>query len=233
MPHNNTSRPAEIFGYSVRIVGHDNITSKGPYIASLLLTLLSPICFAASVYMILGRVIRATGGEKYSLVSVRWITKIFLTGDLASLALQGAGGAIISRADTKSKESNGRVIVLIGLAVQLIFFAFFVTAALIFHVRMLRNRLKGPESAISWQKIIWLCYLTSALITFRNIFRVVEFAMGTQGYLWQNEWPLYAFDAIPMALTMLVCVKFYDRQIQPQEYTTVDSVRLTEQSLTS
>lgn len=116
---------------------------------------------------------------------------------------------------------------------QLVFLGFFVIAALIFHVRMLRNRPKGTESAISWRQIIWLCYLTSALITFRNIFRVVEFAMGTQGYLWQNEWPLYTFDAIPMALTMLVCVKFYDRQIQPQKYTTANSIHLTEQSLTS
>jgi hypothetical protein len=36
----------------------------------------------------------------------------------------------------------------------------------------------------------------------RNVFRVVEFGFGNDGYLLSTEWPLYVFDGIPMLATM-------------------------------
>lgn len=39
-----------------------------------------------------------------------------------------------------------------------------------------------------------MLYATSGLIMLRNIFRVVEYAMGQEAYLLSNEWCVYIFD---------------------------------------
>lgn len=51
-----------------------------------------------------------------------------------------------------------------------------------------------------------MLYSTSVLIIVRSVFRVAEFAMGNNGYLLSNEWPLYVFDTIPM---LVVCLLFF------------------------
>ncbi len=56
-----------------------------------LLILLGPALLAASIYMILGRMIRLLGAEEYALIRTNWMTKIFVTGDVISFLAQGAG----------------------------------------------------------------------------------------------------------------------------------------------
>lgn len=62
-----------------------------PYIIQSLLTLLGPTFFAASIYMILGRLIQFLEADSYSMIRVRWLTKFFLLGDLFSFFGQGGG----------------------------------------------------------------------------------------------------------------------------------------------
>ena len=63
----------------------------GPYVIQALLLLLGPAFFAASIYMILGRIIQLVDAEKHSLIKTRWLTKFFLLGDIISIAAQGIG----------------------------------------------------------------------------------------------------------------------------------------------
>jgi hypothetical protein len=56
-----------------------------------LLILLAPALFAASIYIILGRIILLVDGERYSLVRQKWLTKLFVTGDVLSFLMQGSG----------------------------------------------------------------------------------------------------------------------------------------------
>lgn len=56
-----------------------------------LIILIAPALMAASIYMILGRIILLTKGEHLSAIKQRWLTKIFVTGDVISLLLQGSG----------------------------------------------------------------------------------------------------------------------------------------------
>jgi hypothetical protein len=56
-----------------------------------LLLLLAPALFAASIYMILARIILLTDGESHSVIKVRWVTKIFVAGDVLSFLAQSAG----------------------------------------------------------------------------------------------------------------------------------------------
>lgn len=63
----------------------------GPYIMQSLLILIAPALMAASIYMILGRIILLTDGEHHALIKRKWLTKTFVAGDVLSLLMQSSG----------------------------------------------------------------------------------------------------------------------------------------------
>lgn len=54
--------------------------------------LLAPALFAASIYMILGRIITLVGGQEHAIIRPQWLTKIFVTGDVVCFFLLAGGG---------------------------------------------------------------------------------------------------------------------------------------------
>lgn len=46
---------------------------------------------AASIYMVLGRMVRLLDAHKYALIRTTWMTKVFVMGDVLSFIAQGAG----------------------------------------------------------------------------------------------------------------------------------------------
>jgi hypothetical protein len=69
--------------------------STGPYTMQSLLILLAPALFAASIYMVLARIIRLTDGEAHSLIKVKWLTSVFVLGDVLSFLAQSAGTYLV------------------------------------------------------------------------------------------------------------------------------------------
>lgn len=53
--------------------------------------LVAPALFAASIYMILGRIIASVDGESLSLIKKRWLTKVFVTSDVVTFIVQLGG----------------------------------------------------------------------------------------------------------------------------------------------
>lgn len=62
-----------------------------PYVMQSLLILLAPAFFAASIYMVLGRIIHLVDGEAHSIIRAKWLTKIFVGGDVLSFLAQSSG----------------------------------------------------------------------------------------------------------------------------------------------
>ena len=62
-----------------------------PYITQSTLTLLGPTFYAASIYMMLGRLIRLLDAGHHSMIKTKWLTKFFLLGDVLSFVTQGGG----------------------------------------------------------------------------------------------------------------------------------------------
>jgi len=154
--------------------------------------------------MTLGRMIRFLHAEHLSPIRVNWLTKAFLLGDWASFMIQGNSAGLTFKASTK-KIGEGMIVA--GLFVQITSFGLFFVTSIVFHARIRRkptneSLVQGKE----WLRVIWMLYFTSILILLRSVFRVVEYLMGYDGYLFANEWPLYVFDAAPM---WLVCVAFW------------------------
>ncbi|KAB8229658.1 RTA1 like protein-domain-containing protein [Aspergillus alliaceus] len=83
----------EIIGYIGRAMSSNQSPNwtLGPYIVQTLFLLLAPALLAASIYMFLGRIILVLQAESHALLKRKWLTKIFVTGDVLSFLLQGAG----------------------------------------------------------------------------------------------------------------------------------------------
>jgi hypothetical protein len=163
----------ETIGYAGRIASPSNANSLPLYILQTLTILLAPILFAASVYMVLSRLIVATGAEAYTLIRVSWITRTFVGGDILCFLIQSGGGGILAGADDDKKRRDlGQNIILAGLILQMVIFVGFVLVAVVFH-RRLRARPTGKEGRVtgSWERALGMLYTVSVLITVRNLFQ--------------------------------------------------------------
>ncbi|CAI9634032.1 unnamed protein product [Alternaria burnsii] len=194
----------ETIGYIGRALSHNDREALGPYVIQTLLLLLGPALFAASIYMILGRIILLTDGERYSLIRRTWLTKIFVGGDVLSFLTQSGGGGIMSGADEDNPDNMkiGEKVIIVGLCIQVIFFGFFVLTAFVFQKRG-REHLLALEGWVLWRKHLYVLYGTSVLILVRSVFRVAEYAQGNDGYLLRHEAFLYVFDAVLMFIVMV------------------------------
>jgi hypothetical protein len=180
------------------------MSSRTAFIVQTLLLLLGPVLFAASIYMILARIIILTDGQRYALVRPSWITITFVGGDILAFVMQGIGAAIFTSADgDASKAKRGENIVVGGLFAQLAFFGFFVAVSAVYQLRA-RAHLRSLPEHIQWRKHLYVLYATSTLILLRSIIRVVEFLMGYDGYIYTHEVFLYVFDAVLMLAVMVV-----------------------------
>lgn len=193
----SSTLPVQIVGFGVRIYCHYYTNQIPSYVIQSCFILLAPVLYAASIYMVLGRLIRSVRGERFSLIRATWITKVFVIGDLLALNVQGNGAGLASN---EKHQKVGEYIVIGGLIIQLIVFGFFVVCARGFHRRMGRCVAEEGESNpdIPWRQGLNMLYACSALIAVRSIFRVVEYVMGVDSYLLANEWPMYVFDSTLM-----------------------------------
>ncbi|KAF5001046.1 hypothetical protein FDECE_11080 [Fusarium decemcellulare] len=190
---------AEVIGYIGRILGaaqDPGCWTMGPYIMQTLLILIAPALMAASIYMILGRIILLTEGEHIALIRRRWLTKIFVTGDVISLFMQAAGGGLMA---SDGSQDLGEKIVVIGLFVQLTFFGFFIIVAALYHHRLRKNpTTRASHPMVRWQAYLITLYVTGVLIWVRSLFRVIEFLQGNDGQLMRSEAYVFVFDGLLM-----------------------------------
>jgi hypothetical protein len=61
-----------------------------------ILLLVAPALYAATIYMELGRIVLMIDGEGRVLISKKWMTKVFVTGDILSFILQAGGKSFVS-----------------------------------------------------------------------------------------------------------------------------------------
>ncbi|KAH7123153.1 RTA1 like protein-domain-containing protein [Dactylonectria macrodidyma] len=186
----------EVVGYASRATARDKTEQLMPFVIQSTFILIAPALFAASVYMILARVIRSIGAESLSIVPIRWLTKIFVCGDIVSFAVQASGAGIMVTADSMKTGEN---IILGGLFIQIIVFGLFALTAIMFEVRLRRQgSTVSLDGQPGWKSTMLMLYVVSAFIMIRSIFRVIEYIMGNDGYPLRNEWTLYVFDACLM-----------------------------------
>ena len=176
--------------------------------------------------MAFGRLVTGAGAQSYTLIRHKWITKIFVAGDVLSFFLQAGGKSIIiscsqalvsacvltllstgggyQSTGTQSALEMGSHIIVIGLFVQLAFFGFFMVIAVCFHRRLVLVPTIQSHGSFPWKKYMWTLYGASTLIMVRSVFRVVEYLQGSNGALLHHEAYLYILDALLMFAVMVV-----------------------------
>ncbi|KAH8597387.1 RTA1 like protein-domain-containing protein [Bisporella sp. PMI_857] len=184
----------EAGSYYFRSVSSDNTRLILPTVLNGLLNLGAPPFIAATIYMILGRIMRVLKAEIFSPISPRWLTKLFVLGDILCLASQMMG-SILSASDKADERERGRTIVLAGLIFQFVIFCLFILLTLAFEIRYRRS---GADTYLRWKMHTKVLYALSVIFLVRNLVRIIEYLQGDGGFIISHEAMLYALDATPM-----------------------------------
>ncbi|KAF7340885.1 hypothetical protein MSAN_02118000 [Mycena sanguinolenta] len=129
-----------------------------------------------------------------------------------------AGG--LEATKNASTANLGNKIALIGLVLQAVSFGLFTIVLIVFAQRVSKHypelwRPKNPrpfkvfsqKTIDDWRIVVYLMYVTCVGILIRSIFRVAEFAGGFNGTISTHEGYFYAFDSLPLWISMtLYCI---------------------------
>ncbi|KAL2783596.1 RTA1 like protein-domain-containing protein [Aspergillus keveii] len=202
---------AEVNGYGQRAGSTQAHQDIGLFSTSQTMIVLAPVFVCASLYILLSRIIRAVQPEGIDEKEIRvlngwikviWLPKIFVTLDILSMLTQGGGSGIAASGEWEGTLLDIGIGVLIGgLALQLATFTVFLIVVIKFHSTS--NR-RGPKLEDGMVKVIHGIYISGFFIMVRSIFRLVEFAWGTESYIMTNEWPIYVLEAVPMFIAFMV-----------------------------
>lgn len=173
-------------------------------------------------YAILGRIIELFGSQfTIAHFKPRAITPIFVTLDLASLGIQGAGSGMAAVAEINEKDATGGGnIVVIGLCIQL-------AAYLCFNFLLITFFVKASASPNTHKNIWWTTkfkwflaglFLSSILVFCRSAFRTVEMIFGWIGPVSTVEWYFYAFDCAPVLAAVVLLNIFHPGYVLPSNH---------------
>ncbi|KAH7210049.1 RTA1 like protein-domain-containing protein [Fusarium oxysporum] len=206
----------EAFGYVGRALSANEAPdyTKNPYIMQSILLLLGPALLAASIYMILGRLIVLLDAGHLSLIRTKWLTKVFVIGDVLSFLAQSGGGGMLASAKNKDSIKMGENMIVGGLLIQILFFGFFMVVTVVFHMRI-RSRPTSRSLVLNtpWEKLIFILYASSLFILVRSVFRVAEYVLGKDGALQAEEYWIYIFDATLMSFVAILFNLFHPSQV--------------------
>ncbi|KAI0180842.1 RTA1-domain-containing protein [Hypoxylon sp. FL1284] len=238
----------EVVGYAARIESANDPTNLNLYALQFCVIILAPVLMAAAIYVVFGRiVVHVVPAQQRTMrllwVPPRWITPIFVACDVVALLVQLIGAVLVS--STKATDENaadklklGKDIALAGLALQIAAFGLFTIVAARFHFTSRRfeassrSRVEtgGSDNAgfverstqkinPNWKRLLYAVNISCALILIRSVFRVVEFAEGSDGAVVQQEWFMYVFDTLPILLVVCsFCLIFPSSYVPYMEF---------------
>ncbi|KAL2825125.1 RTA1 like protein-domain-containing protein [Aspergillus pseudoustus] len=202
---------AEVNGYGQRAGSTQDHQDISLFSTSQTMIVLAPVFVCASLYILLSRIIRAAQPEGINekelrvlngWIKVTWLPKIFVTLDILSMLTQGGGSGIAASGEWEGTLLDTGIGVLIGgLALQLATFAVFLIVVIKFHIASIR---RGPKLEHEMLMVIRGIYIAGFFIMIRSIFRLIEFAWGTESYIMTHEWPIYVLEAVPMLIAFMV-----------------------------
>ncbi|KAJ5086543.1 RTA1 domain protein [Penicillium alfredii] len=200
----------EAFGYYGRSWSHRKPDDMKPWIMQELLILCAPPLISATIYMILGRIIRSLQAEHHSMVRTKWLTAIFVLNDIVCFCTQIGGAGVQITGDDRIMKI-GQKAVLGGLILSLVVYLLFIATAARFHVRLAREPtpIVRDNPRLRWRRYLVALYVECVAVFLRNLVRAIEYSQGTRGFIADHEAMLYVFDAFLMFLTLLLLLGFH------------------------
>lgn len=231
-----------MLGHICRLVSSLDESRDVPFLVSWLMILLAPSCLAAACYTAFSRVVWFSC-PTYALsfktlwCFPRWITTTFVVFDLFSFLIQLAGASQISRQydkdsspsrsieESERKALPGRVILILGLVLQMLCFVSFSIISVRYFVISRNWRAFDLGDMKLWRKLSYTINLSSVLIAIRAIYRTMEIPHD-KGYgliyLQSHEWCFWTFDALPIFAVLVVFAVWHPGRYLPQSYTGIN-----------
>ncbi|EKM61073.1 uncharacterized protein PHACADRAFT_247431 [Phanerochaete carnosa HHB-10118-sp] len=203
----------EVIGWVGRLWSSMNVVAHTPFTMQIVCTILAPTPLLAAIFIIFTRMAE-TLGVRYSRLTPKWYSVIFLTCDIIALVIQGLGGGIAADAKTLSATNLGANIMLAGIVFQLVAMLVFSVLAAGYFYRFIKDRpvrgkgfdpgyrdsiattVNGPRSWDRRLKLmtLGLCISTLFLII-RAIYRTIELGDGWNGKVLRTQVYFSVFDA--------------------------------------
>ncbi|RYP72649.1 hypothetical protein DL770_007936 [Monosporascus sp. CRB-9-2] len=201
----------EVVGYALRSYSTQHHQDIGIFATSTSLIVLAPVFVAAGNYLLIGRLIRAVlplSRHRIFKVPVRFLTRIYVTFDIICLMVQSSGSSLASAYSWVGPTADIAInILLAGLALQVVAFSTYLCILMRYHY--LSRSLAVPEAPEGWFNVLKAVYISSFLILIRCVYRVVEFAEGSEGYTMTHEWIFWVFEGITMLIAITVFCVWY------------------------
>ncbi|KAI0724596.1 RTA1-domain-containing protein [Cerioporus squamosus] len=203
---------AEVVGWGARTKSSYDPTQRMPFIIQTSILVLAPTPFVAALFIGFGRITGRLGAE-YSRLSPALYSKIFLTGDIISLLVQGSGGGIAAGgSDDPDKARLGSNIIIAGLVVQIISMSVFCFFMSEYVWRRVNDRpfhkLAYGEAAVRvpvdrhMKMLLAGITISTVLIYIRSVYRIIEFADGFNGKIAHTQVLFNVFDGMLVTLSM-------------------------------
>ncbi|KAF2787448.1 RTA1-domain-containing protein [Melanomma pulvis-pyrius CBS 109.77] len=200
----------ELIGYIGRIMLHNDPFSELGFQIQICCLIICPAFISGGIYLTLKHIV-LNFGENWSRLRPAWYTYIFITGDIFSLVLQGAGGGIAATADNGSSGQDiGTNLMIAGVIFQVVILVIFAICIGEYSLRCYRHRAElAPESWELFNNTKFRLFSGSVFIAYicilvRCAYRIPELTGGWGSDLMRNEAEFIALEGVMIVLAVLV-----------------------------
>ncbi|KAF9041080.1 RTA1-domain-containing protein [Hymenopellis radicata] len=209
----------EIAGWAGRFWSSFDDTKDSPFMLQIVTTIIGPTPFLAANFIIFGAIVRIMG-QGYSRLSPRYYSIIFVSCDVISLVVQGAGGGIAASGNTLEDANMGGNIMLGGIVFQLVVMTLFLLLAGEFFYRFFTDspiagrdfaRVDSVGSHVTltnsgyrlsskMRLMLVALFFNTACLYIRAVYRTIELAGGWHGAIIETEIWFNIFDGAMVVL---------------------------------
>jgi hypothetical protein len=182
---------------------HQNPYSSGGFKLQIVLLTFAPAFLAAGVYLTLKHLV-ITFGASFSRLRPAWYTWLFISCDVFSILLQGAGGGVASAADKTQKGllDVGNGLMVAGMVFQVVTLLLFGVLAGEYGVRVWKHKHElNPETFTLRRSMKFKLFLVALVVAYfsiliRCVYRVAEMSGGWGNSIMKEETLFTALDSL-------------------------------------
>jgi hypothetical protein len=205
----------EAVGYGGRLMLYNDPFDHNGFIIQICCLIISPAFVSAGIYLTLKHIV-INFGESWSRLRPMWYTRIFITGDIFSLVLQGAGGGLASTADSGSDMQDvGTDLMIAGVIFQVVILAVFGYFLGEYTLRTYHRRDQLSEhSLVLFNKKSFRCFMGAIIAAYigifvRCVYRIPELTGGWRSELMRNEPEFIVLEGVMIVIAVAVLTLFH------------------------
>ncbi|KAJ7890059.1 RTA1-domain-containing protein [Mycena olivaceomarginata] len=201
----------EIIGWGGRLWSSFSPDLHKPFMMQCVLLIFAPTPLIAVNFVLLSWIVIQLG-PRYSWLSPRWYTVIFLSSDIIALLVQAAGGSIAGAASDHTRAQVGAHTMLGGILFQFVAMITYCCLAGDFLMRYAGDRPVKLDSSPSnrgvllpgTKRMIYALAFSTLVLFIRSIYRIIELATGWHSTFMLNELYFNVLDGAMVALAIVV-----------------------------